>query len=265
MTHGSRASLLAVTLLFAALTGCGLETYESRLKATTLLYQHYQVLNENLGPVWESGPITLRVPQQFVEIPAPKPPEAPKEAGAEPPPPPPDTRKPTQPPLELNGLRAAFKADLTVDGGSKQPGFIYVLSNYDFTKDQKDMFGPLTREIANAFHLNIDEKTWKSEQYPERATEAFPGMVYNAANLTPQDVEGPPRRVSIYLNKQGEVETAIVMILPQKLDGSERLADRIPLCLETLNVGVTELIPPPAEGAAPGQAPAVEVPKGGSF
>ena len=251
-----RSSVLVVALSLAGICGCGLELYEKRLQATTKLYEHFQTLKENLLEMWVHGPISLRVPLQFTEIPAPVAPPAasPTDPAAEPPPLPPDTRKPTQPPLELLGLRAAFKADLTVDGGGKQPGFIYVLSNYDLPREQKDIHGPLAQEISTAFHVNIEANSWKEETYPERPTDAFPGVSYKTLTVTPPaDVEGPPRRVSIYLYTQGEVQIAIVFVLPQKIDGSEHLLDRIPLCLETLNVSADQISEPQKR---PADAPA---------
>lgn len=252
MTQRGWLSFLAVVLSLAGVCGCGLQVYEQRLEATKALYEHFQLLNDNLQTEWKSGPIQLRLPLNFQEIPGPPPATPPADPAAETPPAAPDPRRPTQPTLQLHGLRAAFTRDLTVDGGGKQPGFIYVLSNYDLKRDQKEIFQPLADELATAFGVKIDG--WKEETFPNRPSDSFPGVPYRSLEVSSApEAPAPPRRISLYLHQQGEVQTAVLCILPQKIDGTERLVERIPLCLETLFVSEDE-VEAPQQPAATGGA-----------
>ncbi|HVV98931.1 MAG TPA: hypothetical protein VHB77_01255, partial [Planctomycetaceae bacterium] len=78
-----RRLVLVCCALLPVLTGCYEARYEKNLKVTEQLYHHFDLLNRNLGPAWQSANgIQFRsqagsggVPKQFTEIPGPPPPE----------------------------------------------------------------------------------------------------------------------------------------------------------------------------------------------
>lgn len=241
--------MLIGAALLTLVCGCGIELYEQRLEATKKFYEHLQLLDDNLSRDWSNGVVSIRMPLQFAEIPAPAPPATdPNNPAAEPPAAPVDPRKPDYATLELNGLKAAFKADLRIDGGNPQPGFIYLLSNHDFpNKDQAAQFKQnLVQELSTAFNVPVEK--WEEEQYPNKGLEIFPPVPYSATTLTPaENVGGFPRRISIFLHTNGEVQTFIVFVMPQKVDGNEKINERIPLCLETLLVS-RDVVQAPGQG-----------------
>ena len=259
--------LLIGAALLTVLAGCGTEIYEQRLQATQRLYEHIQLLDDNLSREWSNGVLSIRMPSQFVEIPppaAPAPPD-PNNPTTEPPAATPDLRKPDYAPLELNGLKAAFKADLRLDGGSSKPGYIYVISNHDFPNREaaKDLKQQLAQELSSAFKVPIEK--WEEEQYPIKTSDMFPSVHYHATTITPtEDIGGFPRRVTVLFHQNGEVHTFIVLVLPQKIDNSsERINDRVPLTLETLLVSSDQIQvpgqPAPAD-AGPSGTPAASGP-----
>lgn len=240
-----RSMWLGALLLAAG--GCGTETYERRLQDTKRVYEHMQVLDDNLALPWKNGTLALRVPQQFVEIPPPAPPAVPNDPAAPPPAATPDPRQPDYVNLELPGLRAAFKGELKVDGGGQKTGFVYLLSNFDFdNRDQaKELHNNLRTAVEGAFNLTLEK--WEDEQFPsgKGAAEIAPPVIYKSSTATSsQEIGGFPRRVSVYLHANGEVYSAVVFVLPPKIDQGERLPDRISLCLETLRVDKNNVIPP---------------------
>ena len=66
---------VAGVLSLAGAVGCGYETYELRLKQSKDYYTYLEKVEANLAPKWGDGRsiLELRVPKQFVSIPAPQP------------------------------------------------------------------------------------------------------------------------------------------------------------------------------------------------
>lgn len=266
------------------LAGCGGEVYEERLENTRKLFAHIQVLNEHLLGPW-TDPATgvgLRVPLQFEMLPPPVKPEpaanenetpADKGAGQKPaagdeaieeih-----DDRQPTYINFELPGLRGAFRATLKVMGENNTAatgeGWLYVMSNHDLyekTDEAKEFNKTFVNKLAELLHVTVETSAWKEETHPLEALkkQVFVKPIrYTNVSISPDDdIGGMKREFSIYLCEQGEVQIIIMLVVPKDWETSEKLSERIPLCLETLVVPGSQLSRPNAAGGGAIAAPA---------
>jgi len=246
------------SLVAFALAGCGSELYEQRLANTKILFAHEELLRENLQGKWTDPDygISLRIPHKFEVLPPPaKPESAEKPAGQEgedaeeveiP-----DERQPKYLNVELPGLRGAFQAKVKVIGENKVDAegdaWIYVMSNQDMaekTDAAKEFNMSFVKTLAEALQLGQPaSENFESVRIPIRAGTFVKPLKCTAVVLKPEEeVGGLTRQFSIYMYEQGEVQVAVLFVIPQNVDGSEKLTDRIPLCLETLDVPGNQLV-----------------------
>ena len=78
---------------------------------------------------------------------------------------------------------------------------------------------------------------------------------YDVATLTSDEaIAGYFREFTAYMYRQGDIQVVVLFVLPKDVEPSEKFAERIPLCLETLVVSGNKLVAPSAGGAAAGGA-----------
>lgn len=294
-THGPtlkpahRAWLLGLVCAGALLAGCGADLYEQRLANTRLMFAHKDLQNKNLQQLWsdaETG-VSLRVPLQFAVMSPPAPteqaaaaggaagparPDAKGQGGAEPaeeegPEEIPDDRQPKYMNFELPGLRGAFTTHVKYIAEnnvlSDGEGFLYVLSNHELAEqpDQAREFSRnFIKSLGETVHVVIEANDWKDDSYPSearsKATFVRPVKYRNVTVTSTEEIAGYARQFSAYLYEQGDIQVIVLFVLPNGIDSSEKLTDRIPLSLETLGVAGTQLMLPmrsgvPAGGGAP--------------
>ncbi|HBN76109.1 MAG TPA: hypothetical protein DD473_09880 [Planctomycetaceae bacterium] len=263
-------------IVFSILTfvciGCGSKTYEDRLEFTTTYFDFIDRLNQNLSPQFMKDGVTIRIPKQLTEIPAPPP--RPK-SSEEDEPPQVDPRQPTFVEMELPGMTAAWKANLTtVDASgatSSETGYLYLLTNYDYwrTFKTKDEIGdPLKfhedvlNDMVDALQVVIDEKKsgtatdrvnkWFHETVPEPKDEKFaPPKEFTTITLVPEEPaeDGLARQYQVYLYQNGDMRMALVYALPRNVSAGEELENRILLSLQTVDLSTEK----PAVKRAPAQ------------
>ncbi|MCG6154530.1 hypothetical protein [Rubinisphaera margarita] len=267
---------VACLLMMGAVIGCGSSTYEERLEFTKTYYDFIDRLNQNLGPVFSNYGVSVRPPKQFREIAAPAPtPRRPAEGAegeAEPVEERRDPRQPINPPIDLPGLIAAWTANLNVvdsaGGTTQQPGYLYLLSNYDYwrtfkTKDElgdplkfhEDVMNTLVDELQipldnNARGTATDRvNKWFNVSLPESKDAEFaPQKEFTAITLVPETVpeadefgapeEGPPPpgEYQVYLYQNGDMRIVLVYALPRNVSAGENLQKRIELSLQTIDL-----------------------------
>jgi hypothetical protein len=283
----SGQSVRVLHLLWAAslLAGCGAELYEQRLANTSLMFAHKDLQNKNLQGLWsdtETG-ISLRAPVQFKVMAAPPPSEQPPEGAAKPARDPakaagneegaeeegsdeiPDDRQPKYMNFELPGLRGAFTTPVKYIAEnnvlSDGEGFLYVLSNHEFA-DQPEQAREFSRNFVKSLgevvHVVIEPADWKDDTFPTeaRAKSTFvrPVKYKNVTATSNEEIAGYARQFSAYIYEQQDVQVIVLFVLPNGVESSEKLTDRIPLCLETLVVSGPLMLPArggPASGGPP--------------
>jgi len=256
-----RSILLAAGLMIFA--GCGAELYQQRLENTKKLFAHLEQLNANLHQYW-GDPQTgtkLRLPLQFAMIPPPAPPKPAEDGTPAEPEVVVDERQPKYLNIELPGLRGAFFAKMSlVDSGaaSVEPyGFVYVLSNhhmYDAPDKAREFHVDLISSLSETLRTGVKPDDWHDEKYPLRVGTFADTVRFKSVVLSPAEpIGGLERQFSVYMFDQGDIRVAILFVLPKDVNNStEKLNDRIPLCLETLRVTGEKLLPPNVAPAGSG-------------
>ncbi len=203
-------ALFSIIVLVGTLSGCGAKAYEERLETTSAYYDYIDRLNQNLGPQFFETGVSMRVPKQFVLVPAPpkrprKPVKPNPAAGgtvAEQATEPEEIKDPRQPDfidVELPGLIGAWKADLETVGGAggstqsaAHPGHIYLLSNYEYWRTFKteratinpvEFHDEVMKRLTGAFNIVIEKRArgtatdrinkWFTETVPQKKDERF--------------------------------------------------------------------------------------------
>lgn len=119
-----------VLVLSLTLAGCGAQTYEDRLAASTAYFNYRQLVDSLVeSRAWTSEGITFRPPKGFAELPAPPPP-ADDDSPA-----PPDNRQPAFLTHKLPGLVGAWQSQLRVEipdsDVEELPAWILISTNHD--------------------------------------------------------------------------------------------------------------------------------------
>ncbi|MBI3863404.1 MAG: hypothetical protein HY290_16055 [Planctomycetia bacterium] len=273
-TTGRPALLFLAALLLA---GCGADLYEERLANTRSMFAHQDQLNQNLQAAWGDGEtrIGLRPPTQFVMLPPPAKPapdpaagkgqpgdkKAGEETEAEEEVEVIDDRQPAYMNIALPGLRGAFRAPLiySADNNATREGegFLYVLSNHHLAEQPdkaKEFERDFIKELSEALHLTVEAGDWRDERFPleAKAKAAFvKSLPYRNVILTSsEDISGYVREFAAYMYEQGDVQVIVLFVLPKDVETAAKLNDRIPLCLETLQVSGDKLMLPSAGAPA---------------
>ncbi|HEX6985408.1 MAG TPA: hypothetical protein VF170_08520, partial [Planctomycetaceae bacterium] len=234
----------SVTLSLAA-AGCGVETYEARVKQNSIpFFQYQKELDANLGTRWRQGAVSLRLPAEFKPIPNPKK----KDQAA---------RDPRIPPglnaEQLVGLLGGFRGEVaTAAGGQSSTGTAYamvlsngtLLSSRDPKEKPQDFDLMLLNRVAAGLGLGTVSKN-TLRPFNVGGKDFQPSLRYDAAAFETEG--GAPMRYEVYIHRQAPLQVAVVFALPKSAAGAGRLDDRIALSLQTLRIGDGG---PPAGGAA---------------
>ncbi len=260
----SSLGLLALCVGLPFVSGCGLQTYETRLEETRKYYAYLEKIDSNLAPAWKDGPIDeLRVPMQFRSIRKPAPV---KNADGEMEDAPVDPRQPNYISLELPGLLGTWEApfDIVVDG-KKQPrkGYIYVVSNYsmfnsELASQAPDFMRTLLGTISDRLSLPpVDLAKGEREQYPKVKADAYTAQnTFDAYHFKSDEllVDGVPYTIDAYTNLQKDLQVDVLVILPVGIDAQSKMFERVPLMLERLKIDPKKRPSRAGGKAAPGAA-----------
>lgn len=270
--------VLTGAVIVGGVLGCGYETYELRLKQSKDYFAYLERVEANLAPVWsdQHGIIKVRVPKQFVSIPAPQPikrEDGTLEMPAV------DPRQPDYLNLILPELTGAWEApvEVTLPDGNRETrkAYIYAMSNYwQFIGENPSETPNFTRSAVELIGLSLeqtlpDEKKTapETEMHPKPGT-YVPSASYNVYRYQPKAItqQTEDRRSSvnytfeIYERQNGDVQVPIVVVLPEGIDPREKINERIPMMLESVVLTGT-----PPRPDAQKNAPASTGPAGGGF
>ncbi len=267
-------SLLLIVFMFA---GCGTQTYEERLAASTAYFRYREQVDSLVEPrTWKAEGITFRPPRGFVELPPPPP------AADEDSPPPPDTRQPEFLTHKLPGLVGAWQSQLRVEipdsDVEELPAWLLVCTNHDDYRQKFDnpqvMPGAFMESLTNAvadctgFARSTAIEPWKfTEVRVPTGTAYVPRKDYDWILLSDPEmtfeVDGQAVRYDfrVYRYFVGQnIQLALVTIVPSDeiLARSSRPYDAIDMAIEQMTV--TDEVPRTRKGA-PAAAPV----SGGGF
>jgi hypothetical protein len=255
----------ALSLACFVAAGCGYELYEQRVAATQAWWGYLDRLDQNLAGPWRSPPVDeFRTPKAFKEIPAPQPTQNPDGSLSFPDV---DPRQPDYANFALDGLIGAWRADVAVGGGGEErqtlPAYLYVASN-----------GPLflAERVEEAIHFTGNTTAYletalgatgrkepaavfpKGHQFVKQRT--FEVTLFNSE----LPIHGTRYSFEMYATQQGDNQVIVLLAVPEGMDPSARISERLQLTLESMKVSDQR---PQAQqaGAAPGQP----APAGGSF
>lgn len=251
---------LAATILCS---GCGAETYEQRLNATTQYFAYLDTRNQALGSRWSSATIEMRPPLEFKEILAnqPAPPADSEETDStEPTTPEPsqaiDPRQPDYVDLKLPGLEGAWTTEVPVDFENEvvdRPAYLYVLTNYALLQNKEkeaaaNFQNELLSRLATTFDKFLNPEDFTTERFP-RGKGYIEPKSFTFGTFEPEmPIEGVPYQVQIYLTDSGENQNVILLIIPKNITSRSKLLEQMEYSLETV-----ELLSP--QGGGGGGAP----------
>jgi hypothetical protein len=257
---------LLLVLMVLPVSGCGADTYRSRLNNTAQYFAYQQKLRDELGPARSEFGVTFQPPRQFRWIDPPPPPEVDEEGnpvsvdGAE------DPRQPHYLGLQLPGLLGAWEASVDAEvGGQDAPrkAYLYLLGNHErhlqtgnssrFREEPKTYLVDLENQLAGTIGVVLPEGrsgtgAQKNQRYQEVAPRIEPNSKFSprkeftAVTLSPQidvgdgDFKNLPFEMQFYGWDGKHIQVALLMVYPQSISPRERLQERLLLSLETLVV-----------------------------
>ncbi|MDB5338339.1 MAG: hypothetical protein JWN70_3958 [Planctomycetaceae bacterium] len=255
--------------------GCFEKTYADRMAVTVKLYEHIDLLNRNLNPDWADGGFKLRTPLGFKFIPKPvPPPRDPKD-----PVPAPGTEEPLDDPrqpgylgIKLPGMVAAWSKNVSVDEPqttTTRKAYIYLLSNvalFAVSPEEPGRIDPLKFQehtvnlLAGDLGVQFKEEDWRREDFPVDF-KLVPKVTYDRMDFVPPErmFEETKMTFKLFITSQKDTQAILLIVYPDLTSSSERLSERIPLCLETLQIpdnAAAASTGAPAAGGGGGNAPA---------
>lgn len=261
-----RFSLL-LTLIPLSFVGCGTQTYEERLAASTAYFSYRQQVDSLLeSQAWKNEGITFRPPKGFSELPPPPP--GPDDDS----PPPPDTRQPPFLTHKLPGLVGAWQSQLSVEipesDVDELPAWLLICTNHDDHRQKFDnpqiipaaFMENLTNAVADCtgFARSTAIDPWDfSEVRVPTGTAYVPRKDYDWILLSDSemtfDVEGQKVRYDFRLYRYfigQNVQLALVTIVPSDeiLARSSRPYDAIDMAIEQMSA--TDEVPKTRAGAS---------------
>ncbi len=257
--------MAGIVMMFA---GCGYQTYEQRLAESAKYFTYVQKVDSSVAGAWKNGPMQpgpveqIRVPLQFKEIrkpPLTKDPETGKMVEPEV-----DPRQPDYISLKLPGLVGTWEAPFRVTHDGQpvtQKGYLYVLTNAymfksaDESRRAPDFVRDLLVLIAEKLSIPALDpvKDSQREQYPRAQPFYVPQKNYDVFRIADAFMsDGVPYSMELFVQHAGPVDVVLMLVLPVGIDSSERLGERIPYTLETLQISSRPPAAAPAAGAQPG-------------
>jgi hypothetical protein len=270
----SRSSVrFSLLLMLAPLTlaGCGTQTYEERLAASTAYFSYRQQVDSLLeSRAWKEEGITFRPPKGFSELSPPPP------ANGDDSPSPPDARQPPFLTHKMPGLVGAWQSQLRVEipdsDVQELPAWLLICTNHDDYRQKFDnpqilpaaFMENLTNAVADCtgFARSTAIEPWKfTEVRAPSGTAYVPRKDYDWILLSDPEmtfeVDGQKVRYDfrVYRYFIGQnIQFALVSIVPSDdiLSRSSRPYDGIDMAMEQLTA--TDEVPRTRSGA-PATAP----------
>jgi hypothetical protein len=242
--------------------GCGYAEYETRLNESKRYFAYLEKIESSLAPKWvvAGNLMEMRVPRQFVLIPAPQPIQNPDGTTEQPTI---DSRQPDYLNLTLPGLFGAWQAPFRVvkpTGTEDCQGYIYALSNYyDLGSKQASEATEFTTQLKELLKETLKEevKDESDESFPpgQANTQYQTQLTYNVFRIKGAEINGTKYTFEVYSRSRGNVIGAILIVLPVDMEMPskelERISTRIPMMLATFDFTQT----PPAIGESPSAPP----------
>ncbi|WP_010583417.1 hypothetical protein [Schlesneria paludicola] len=231
---------LAGMLLLSVVGGCGYAQYESRLKETKQYYAYLDRIEQSLAPKWivPGGLMELRVPNQFILIPPPQPIVNENGTVEEPTI---DPRQPDYVNLRFPELFGAWEGKFTAarpDGSSEdRKGYIYALCNYwNLSGDRAVDAGKFVEELKTIMSqsLLVDPTDEHVELQPTGIPVYQQQQSFDVCAFKGVEIDGAKYTFEVYSRANGSVIAVIVVALPEAMDSPQRVTERIPMMLGTL-------------------------------
>jgi len=177
-----------------------------------------------------------------------------------------DPRQPQFLNVALPGLRGAFKAPLKVVLGNGQTGlgsgYVYVLTNHHLAGkvDAAARFHlDLQQLLTEAVGVEFKPEDARELSLPQRPDAFLRSITYREVEFIPEEQDsemarefGAATQFGLYQHTDGDVQVAILFVLPRDVDNAEKFPSRRTLSLETLKLDSNELVLPESrENAAP--------------
>ena len=244
--------LLTGLSLLPVMSGCGVDTYENRLKAANAYYAYREDIDTSLDRKWV-GPfgVSLRVPMGFREVAPPK-----KDM--------PDDRMNSRftRVTDLPGLLAKWEMPVQTEDAGNQVAELFLLGNHQRFLDhdpQKEESGgsPATflQDYDNALQtgLNITmtapsgaaaDNAWLPGRVPTVGQIPYTQTKnYEWAKLSPpENPEVMPHRVGytsrfeVPVNRNSKLQVILLCLYPAKMRDSTKLTERLTKTMEQLEV-----------------------------
>lgn len=254
--------------------GCFEKTYADRLAVTVKFYDHLDLLNRNLGADWVEAGFKLRAPRGFDFVPKPLPPPPdPNDPNAKPvnPEDVDDTRQPGYLTIELPGMVAAWEKNVAVDepnGPATRKAYIYLLSNaalFSVAPDLPGRIDPLkfhgyaVNLLAGDLGVEFKEGDWHREDFPVGFNLVQKVTCDSLVFLPERMFEETKMSFKVFITSQGDMQALVLFVYPDSTSASEKLTERINLCMETLRIpaNASAASAPPPGGATATGAPAL--------
>ncbi|MCY2965206.1 MAG: hypothetical protein NT069_16495, partial [Planctomycetota bacterium] len=203
----------------------------------------------------EEEPATTNVPKFGDARPAPR---KPVEEDSTP-----DPRQPQFLNTPLPGIRGAFKAPLAVVAAGGRTavgsGYVYVLSNHHLASSHEEagrFHTDLIALLSSALGVTIKGDEVRQTTLPQRPNAFLKPVDYKELELEPAEQDGEmarefgvATRFSLHLHSDGDVQVAVLFVLPRDLDVGELFPTRRTLSLETLRID-NPILTKPGGGAA---------------
>lgn len=231
--------------------GCGVETYDYRLRQTKEYFEYLEKVNLAAGSkVVPFDGVELRVPKPFTQI-LPPPPPKDGEPEAQPLDPNEDpTRLGDHPNVRLEGVLATWRAKVDLEPSGEGKAYLHLLSNLPrwVEKQTNNDIEPLhyrtdvTNVLANAYSVQSEttDAPWPWIRIGSRDDERHRTFSPYVGKKTVDYIDIPPVDQPInavfYWMEVRDVHVGLLLIFPRATDSRLKLEDRLKHTLETLKV-----------------------------
>lgn len=250
----SHFKIIVFAIALIGVTGCGLATYEERLKASTEFYDYMQTMEANLAsPIWDRSdlgikmrlPLPFRAPMAGPELLMDE--DGEQYFG-------PDPRHPEILGTALPGIVDAWQAQLPGEAGDLVDSRVYVLSNHERFKlvdgavvdAPTEFFTDLEDQLATLFGVYIPEGESDQPSDNVRYAMTVPMMGSQSAKfiepkrysvirfVAEEANEGQGIQVLLHEHQAGDIQVAVLVLGPKSF--SSQFRQRLEMALQTLSV-----------------------------
>jgi hypothetical protein len=140
---------------------------------------------------------------------------------------------------------AQLKTMTETNNSGEAQGYLYVLSNQHLGEDldkAREFNATVFGALAESLHVFVEPNEWKEEKYPASPDTFATVRRYKAALLKPGElIGGVETEFWIYQYEDGDVQVTVLYVLPKDVDRGEKMFERVPLSLETVNINGNRL------------------------